>query len=43
MSIRFDSAVPLWGMELIYRNGCLVGYLRRVEQDYTNGNAIGHG
>ncbi|XP_012238092.1 sarcosine dehydrogenase, mitochondrial [Bombus impatiens] len=41
--IYLNSTIPLWGMELIYRNKCLVGYLRRVEQGYSNGNVIGHG
>ncbi|KAK9296853.1 hypothetical protein QLX08_009258 [Tetragonisca angustula] len=41
--VRLNDVVPLWGMELIHRNGRLVGYLRRVEQGYTNRNAIGHG
>lgn len=39
----YNSTIPLWGTEVIYRNKCLVGYLRRVEQGYSNGNSIGHG
>ncbi|XP_017789303.1 PREDICTED: sarcosine dehydrogenase, mitochondrial [Habropoda laboriosa] len=37
------GTVPLWGLEAIYRNNCLVGYLRRAEQGYSCGNTIGHG
>ncbi|XP_017757288.1 PREDICTED: sarcosine dehydrogenase, mitochondrial [Eufriesea mexicana] len=41
--VYLDSTIPLWGTEVIYRNNCLVGYLRRVEQGYSNRNITGHG
>ncbi|XP_011352418.2 sarcosine dehydrogenase, mitochondrial isoform X2 [Ooceraea biroi] len=33
--------IPLWGMESVYRNGQLVGYLRRAEHGYTFKSSIG--
>ncbi|XP_076233334.1 sarcosine dehydrogenase, mitochondrial-like [Calliopsis andreniformis] len=41
--VHLNNSVPLWGLEIIYRNNCLVGYLRRAEQGYTYGNTIGQG
>lgn len=38
-----DSNVPLWGLEAIYRNNRLVGYLRRTERGYSCEKTIGHG
>jgi len=35
------SDIPLWGMENVYRNSQLVGYLRRAERSYTFKNSIG--
>lgn len=35
------SDIPLWGMESVYRNGQLVGCLRRAERGYTFRNNIG--
>lgn len=32
----------MWGLETVYRNGQLVGYVRRAEYGYTCGNSIGH-
>nr|XP_033339035.1 sarcosine dehydrogenase, mitochondrial [Megalopta genalis] len=43
MHFHVDSSVPLWGLEPIYRNDVLVGYLRRTEQGYSCDNAIGRG
>ncbi|CAK9810550.1 Sarcosine dehydrogenase, mitochondrial [Anthophora plagiata] len=41
--VHLSGTVPLWGLETIYRNNCLVGYLRRAEQGYSCGDTIGHG
>ncbi|XP_057326480.1 sarcosine dehydrogenase, mitochondrial [Microplitis mediator] len=38
-----DKRVPLWGLEAIYRDNKLVGYLRRAEYSYIYNNSIGHG
>lgn len=35
------SDIPLWGMESVYRNNQLVGYLRRGEHGYTFKSSIG--
>lgn len=35
------SDIPLWGMENVYRNDQLVGYLRRAEHGYTFKSSIG--
>lgn len=43
MHIHLNGSVPLWGLEAIYRNNSLVGYLRRAEQGYSCGNTIGRG
>lgn len=37
----FDSQVPLWGLEAVYRDKVLVGYLRRADYSYTWKNSIG--
>ncbi|XP_054008164.1 sarcosine dehydrogenase, mitochondrial [Hylaeus anthracinus] len=38
-----SDSVPMWGLEAIYRDNSLVGYLRRAERGYSYGNFIGHG
>ncbi|XP_076284985.1 E3 ubiquitin-protein ligase HERC2 isoform X2 [Lasioglossum baleicum] len=38
-----DSCIPLWGLEPIYRNDVLVGYLRRTERGYSCKSSIGRG
>ncbi|XP_078045792.1 sarcosine dehydrogenase, mitochondrial-like isoform X2 [Augochlora pura] len=43
MHFHVDSGVSLWGLEPIYRNDVLVGYLRRAEQGYSCDNTIGRG
>lgn len=35
------SDIPLWGLENVYRNNQLVGYLRRAEHGYTFKSSIG--
>ncbi|XP_034934422.1 sarcosine dehydrogenase, mitochondrial [Chelonus insularis] len=37
------SPVALWGLEAIYRDNEIVGYLRRGEFSYVFNNSIGHG
>ncbi|XP_017887261.1 sarcosine dehydrogenase, mitochondrial [Ceratina calcarata] len=41
--LHVDSSIPLWGLEVIYRDNHLVGYLRRGEKGYSCEKAIGHG
>lgn len=41
--LHLDSSIPLWGLEVIYRDNQLVGYLRRGETEYSCKSAIGHG
>ncbi|CAG5097335.1 Similar to SARDH: Sarcosine dehydrogenase [Cotesia congregata] len=38
-----DKNTPLWGLEAIYRDDKLVGYLRRAEYSYVYSNSIGQG
>ncbi|KAG7197764.1 hypothetical protein KM043_001583 [Ampulex compressa] len=38
-----DTDTPMWGMEAIYRDDRLVGYLRRAERGYSLGAIVGHG
>ncbi|XP_015176578.1 PREDICTED: sarcosine dehydrogenase, mitochondrial [Polistes dominula] len=40
--LRLKSDIPIWGLETIYRDGQLVGYVRRAEYGYTCGTSIGH-
>ncbi|XP_014608110.1 PREDICTED: sarcosine dehydrogenase, mitochondrial isoform X1 [Polistes canadensis] len=40
--LRLRSDIPMWGLETIYRDGQLVGYVRRAEYGYTCGTSIGH-
>lgn len=35
--------IPLWGLETIWRNDTVVGYLRRGEYGYSLGCSIGMG
>lgn len=35
--------VPLWGLEAIWRNDQVVGYLRRAAYGFTLGRSIGYG
>ncbi len=35
--------VPLWGLETIWRNDRVVGYLRRADYGFTTGSSIGYG
>ncbi|XP_014477949.1 PREDICTED: sarcosine dehydrogenase, mitochondrial isoform X2 [Dinoponera quadriceps] len=39
--LHIDDNIPLWGMESVYRNNQLVGYLRRAERGYTFKSNIG--
>ncbi|XP_011689604.1 PREDICTED: sarcosine dehydrogenase, mitochondrial [Wasmannia auropunctata] len=39
--LHTTDEIPLWGMESVYRNDQLVGYLRRAEQGYTFKKNIG--
>lgn len=32
----------MWGLETVYRNGKIVGYLRRAEYAYTLDCNVGH-
>ena len=41
--VHVNSNVPLWGLEAIYRDNRVVGYLRRTERGYSCEKAIGHG
>lgn len=41
--LRFSRQVPLWSTEPIFRDGKLVGYLRRGEYGYALGKSIGQG
>ncbi|XP_044012110.1 sarcosine dehydrogenase, mitochondrial [Aphidius gifuensis] len=36
-----NDKLPLWGLETLYRNNSVVGYLRRAEYSYFYGNSIG--
>ncbi|XP_074108249.1 sarcosine dehydrogenase, mitochondrial-like [Cotesia typhae] len=38
-----DKNTSLWGLEAIYRDDKLVGYLRRAEYSYVYSNSIGQG
>lgn len=35
--------VPLWGLESIWRNDKVVGYLRRADFGFSVGSSIGYG
>lgn len=35
--------VPLWGLELIWRNDCIVGFIRRAEYGFALGKSIAYG
>ncbi|XP_020288905.1 sarcosine dehydrogenase, mitochondrial [Pseudomyrmex gracilis] len=39
--LHINDDIPLWGMESVYRNDQLVGYLRRAEHGYTFKSSIG--
>lgn len=43
MNFFFFRKVPLWGLETIWRNGQVVGYLRRADYGFTIGSSIGYG
>lgn len=36
-----DAQVPLWGLELVYRDGDIVGHIRRGEYGFTLQKTIG--
>nr|CAG4641459.1 EOG090X014D [Eurycercus lamellatus] len=38
-----QEKVPLWGLEAIWRNDQVVGYLRRADYGFTVGSSIGYG
>lgn len=38
-----EEKVPLWGMEAIWRNDQVVGYLRRADYGFSVGCSIGYG
>lgn len=42
VQLHLKSNIPMWGMETVYRDGQLVGYVRRAEYGYTFDNSIGH-
>ena len=35
--------IPLWGLEAIWRNDKVVGYLRRADYGFSVGSSIGYG
>ncbi|XP_033227551.1 sarcosine dehydrogenase, mitochondrial isoform X2 [Belonocnema kinseyi] len=35
--------IPVWGLETVYRNGVVVGYLRRGDYDFNLGKSFGQG
>lgn len=37
------SKVPLWGLEAIWRNDKVVGYLRRADYGFSTKRSIGYG
>ncbi|KAK0090478.1 hypothetical protein PV325_013384 [Microctonus aethiopoides] len=39
--VHVKDQVPLWGLEAVYRDKVLVGYLRRADYSYTWKNSIG--
>ncbi|XP_011259661.2 sarcosine dehydrogenase, mitochondrial [Camponotus floridanus] len=39
--LHINDDIPLWGLENVYRNNQLVGYLRRAEHGYTFKSSIG--
>ncbi|XP_058809540.1 sarcosine dehydrogenase, mitochondrial-like isoform X1 [Phymastichus coffea] len=42
VSLHVKHQVPMWGLETVYRNGEIVGYLTRAEYAHTFGYSIGH-
>ncbi|GFU16536.1 sarcosine dehydrogenase, mitochondrial [Nephila pilipes] len=38
-----DEHVPLWGLEVIWRDDSIVGFLRRAEYGFAIGKSIGYG
>lgn len=40
--LHLQSNIPMWGLETVYRDGQLVGYVRRAEYGYTYDKSIGH-
>lgn len=39
--LSIDEKLPLWGLECVYRNGDIAGYLRRGEYGYVMRKSIG--
>ena len=37
------SKIPLWGLEAIWRNDEVVGYLRRADYGFSTKHSIGYG
>ena len=35
--------MPLWGLEAIWRDDAVVGYLRRADYGFTLGRSVGYG
>ncbi|GIX90698.1 sarcosine dehydrogenase, mitochondrial [Caerostris extrusa] len=38
-----DEHIPLWGLEVIWRDDRIVGFLRRAEYGFAIGKSIGYG
>lgn len=41
ISFTIDELIPIWGLECVYRNGEIVGYIKRGEFGYTIDKSIG--
>lgn len=41
VSFTIDERIPIWGLECIYRNGEIVGFVKRGEFGYTIDKSIG--
>ncbi|KAJ8681464.1 hypothetical protein QAD02_017251 [Eretmocerus hayati] len=41
ITVRVTEQIPMWGLETIFRNGEICGYLRRAEYAHTLGYNIG--
>ncbi|CAB0037881.1 unnamed protein product [Trichogramma brassicae] len=42
VTLHVKHQVPMWGLETVYRDGEIVGYLRRAEYAHYFGYSIGH-
>ena len=43
ITVTLYSQVPLWGLEAIWRNDQVVGYLRRADYGFSTKRSIGYG